>query len=86
MNTDASITQSEETAMLKAQVEQLEQELEKTRENLLKHQYEGGVAEMSAGVLHNIGNTLTPSKIAISQLLQRLHNSTLRKHINSILD
>ncbi len=70
---------------LKLQVEELTIELEQATNNLLKHNYEGGMAEMSVGVLHNIGNALTPSKIAISMLLQRLDKSPLRKHMKTIL-
>lgn len=70
---------------LRAKIKQLDIELELAHQNLLKQEFEGGMAEMSVGVLHNIGNTLTPSKIAISILLQRLHNSPLRKHLRSIL-
>ena len=67
------------------EVERLSVELEQATHNLLKHEYEGGMAEMSVGVLHNIGNTLTPSKIAISMLLERMRNSTIRKHMTSIM-
>jgi len=76
---------SAECDQLKAQIKQLKHELEQAEMNLLNHEYEDGIAEMSVGVLHNIGNTLTPSKIAISMLLQRLYNSPLRKHIRGIL-
>jgi len=74
-----------ECDQLKAQIKQLKNQLERAETNLLNHEYESGIAEMSVGVLHNIGNTLTPSKIAISMLLQRLHNSPLCKHIRGIL-
>ncbi|MCW8928671.1 MAG: HAMP domain-containing histidine kinase [Gammaproteobacteria bacterium] len=70
---------------LKAQIKQLKNELDQVTNDLLKHEYEGGMAEMSVGVLHNIGNTLTPSKIAISMLLQRLDKSPLRTHLKKIL-
>jgi len=70
---------------LKAQIQQLKNELDQANNNLLKNEYEGGMAEMSVGVLHNIGNTLTPSKIALSMLLNRLEKSPLRQHIRNIL-
>lgn len=68
-----------------AQIEQLQSELELANRHLLEYEHERGVAELSAGVLHNIGNTLTPSKIAVSMLLQRLQQSPLLKHIGGIL-
>ncbi|WP_198264964.1 sensor histidine kinase [sulfur-oxidizing endosymbiont of Gigantopelta aegis] len=70
---------------VKTQVEQLSMELEEAKNTLLQQEYEAGIAELSVGVLHNIGNTLTPSKIAVSMLLQRLDKSPLRNHLRKIL-
>jgi len=74
-----------ECQSLLAQIQQLQSELELANQNLLEHEHERGMAELSAGVLHNIGNTLTPSKIAVSMLLQRLQQSPLLKHLGAIL-
>lgn len=67
------------------QIKQLQEQLEQANQLLIKQENERGMAELAAGVLHNIGNTLTPSKIAISMLLQRLQKSPLLNHIGSIL-
>lgn len=83
--TSKNSTHNIDCTTLKAQVKQLTEELQQTQNKLLQQEYEGGMAEMSVGVLHNIGNTLTPSKIALSMLLQRLDKSPVRKHIRNIL-
>jgi len=48
---------------------------------LVNQAHEAGVAEMAVGVLHNIGNAITPAKVGTSILLKNLTESPLRNHL-----
>ncbi len=79
------IIHSDEYKQLNDQIQELKYELAQAQKKLLNQEFETGMVEMSVGVLHNIGNILTPSKIVLSVLLKRLDDSPLRKHIKKIL-
>jgi signal transduction histidine kinase len=46
--------------------------LEKARREIVDQSFESGLAEMARGVLHNIGNALTPVKVSAGSLLRSL--------------
>lgn len=58
--------------------------LKEAQMNLLQQAHEAGMAEMAVGILHNIGNAITPAKIDASLLLNKLHNSPLRSGLHDI--
>ncbi|MFH1217757.1 MAG: ATP-binding protein [Pseudomonadota bacterium] len=45
---------------------------------LLKQAHEAGMVEMAVGVLHNIGNAITPVKVVSSVLLKNIEESPLK--------
>lgn len=63
---------------LAQKVEDRTQELRDAQAELVKQAHEAGKAEMAVGVLHNIGNAITPAKVAITLLQRRLEKSPLR--------
>lgn len=53
--------------------------LAEARRELLDQSYRSGVAEMASGVLHNIGNAVTPLKVGLATLLDRLRTAPARE-------
>ncbi|RJX18334.1 MAG: sensor histidine kinase [Desulfobulbus sp.] len=60
-------------------------ELEKTQAELIAQAHEAGMAEMAVGVLHNIGNAITPVKVGTHLLLKRLRENPLRTNLEEAL-
>ncbi len=53
-------------------------ELHEAQAELLQQAHEAGMAEMAVGVLHNIGNAITPAKVDAILLGRRLRDSAIR--------
>ncbi|MHB8808606.1 MAG: sensor histidine kinase [Desulfobulbaceae bacterium] len=60
-------------------------ELEETQAELLAQAHEAGMAEMAVGVLHNIGNAITPVKVGTHLLIKRLRENPLRTNLQEVL-
>lgn len=60
-------------------------ELEETQAELVAQAHEAGMAEMAVGVLHNIGNAITPVKVATHLLIKRLRENPLRTNLQEAL-
>ncbi|MCP4349707.1 MAG: GHKL domain-containing protein [Desulfobacterales bacterium] len=87
------------TAKLKTSYQQLDEYsksleqkvMERTRElreaqaNLMQQAHEAGMAEMAVGILHNIGNAITPAKVGALLLLKRLKESPVRNHLHEAM-
>lgn len=59
--------------------------LQEAQDAMIKQAHEAGMAEMAVGVLHNIGNAITPAKVSASLLLKRLYESPFREHLEEPL-
>lgn len=70
----------EHNKMLEQKVAERTSELKETQAILLQQAHEAGMAEMAVGMLHNIGNAITPAKVSSSLILKRLEESLLRRH------
>jgi signal transduction histidine kinase len=62
---------------LENKVDERTRELKEAQDIMFKQAHEAGMAEMAVGVLHNIGNAITPAKISAAMLITRLKNSPL---------
>ncbi|MCK5229870.1 MAG: HAMP domain-containing protein [Desulfobulbaceae bacterium] len=71
---------------LEAKVAERTRELEEAQAILLRQAHEAGMAEMAVGVLHNIGNAITPAKVGLSLVLKRLEESPLRTGLAGSLE
>ncbi len=71
--------------LLEEKVVERTKELEKAQAKLINQAHEAGMAEMAVGVLHNIGNALTPAKVGLSLLVERLKESPLRTRLSDTL-
>ncbi|MBU0681086.1 MAG: GHKL domain-containing protein [Proteobacteria bacterium] len=70
---------------LEGKVEERTKELREAQSSLLKQAHEAGMAEMAVGVLHNIGNAITPAKVGTSMLIKRLRESSLKNNLEQAL-
>lgn len=70
---------------LEEKVEERTKELHAAQASLLKQAHEAGMAEMAVGVLHNIGNAITPAKVGTNLLIRRLRDSSLKNDLKQAL-
>ena len=68
---------------LEKKVEERTRELKEAQNELLQQAHEAGMAEMAVGVLHNIGNAITPAKVDAALLVRRLRDSPVRTGLAS---
>lgn len=69
---DAS--RGDELGALAREFNQMVERLDEARKALLVQSHQAGIAELASGVLHNIGNAITPLKVRVANL-----ESTLRE-------
>ena len=70
---------------LEQKVEERTKDLKSAQANLLRQAHEAGMAEMAVGILHNIGNAITPAKVSTDLLIKRIAGSTIRSHIDELM-
>lgn len=70
---------------LEIKVEARTHELKKAQQELMRQAHEAGMAEMAVGVLHNIGNALTPAKVKTVLIAKRLKQSPLLTHLSPVM-
>jgi signal transduction histidine kinase len=70
---------------LEDKVEERTRDLQEAQTELLNQAHEAGMAEMAVGVLHNIGNAITPAKVEAQVLAKQLHESLLRTDLSEAL-
>lgn len=66
---------------LEEKVNERTRELQETQAELMSRAHEAGMSEMAVGVLHNIGNAITPAKVAAMLLEKQLASSPLRSNL-----
>ncbi|MGH8597999.1 MAG: ATP-binding protein, partial [Gammaproteobacteria bacterium] len=67
-----NLSRTDEIGILAHAFDQMMSRLEDTRKRLLDQSYFSGVAEMASGVLHNIGNAITPLTVKLSKVSAEL--------------
>jgi C4-dicarboxylate-specific signal transduction histidine kinase len=60
-------------------------ELKDAHANLLQQAHEAGMAEMAVGILHNIGNAVTPAKVGLFRLSNRMEKKPLLGDLTAAL-
>jgi len=71
---------------LEQKVEERTKDLKLAQANLLRQAHEAGMAEMAVGILHNIGNAITPAKVSTDLLIKKIRESRIRNHIREMMD
>lgn len=80
---DADLTQrlnfkgSDEIARLAAEFDRMVENVADTRRQLVDQSFHAGFAELAKGVLHNLGNAMTPFGVRLSALAERLRGMPL---------
>lgn len=67
-----NVVRRDEIGVLALEMDRMVQNLDQAQRKLLDLSFSAGSAEMASGVLHNIGNALTPVAVAVASLQQRL--------------
>jgi len=67
-----SLERKDEIGSLAAEIDRMVAQLAESRRQLVDHSFESGRAESSRGVLHNIGNAMTPLAVRLAKLQERL--------------
>ncbi len=67
-----NLVRNDEIGVLALEIDRMVQNLDQAQRKLLDLSFNAGSAEMASGVLHNIGNALTPVAVAVASLQQRL--------------
>ena len=71
---------------LEERVEERTKELQEAQADLVNQAHESGMAEMAVGILHNIGNAITPAKVGAELLIKQLQSSRLRTSLGHALE
>jgi sensor domain CHASE-containing protein len=70
-----TLERRDELGVLARELNRMVERLADARRRLLEQSYHSGVAEMASGVLHNIGNALTPLMVQAEGLTGRLRSA-----------
>jgi signal transduction histidine kinase len=70
-----NFTSSDEFGQLGAEFDRMVDSFAETRSQLVDQSFQAGFAEMSKGVLHNLGNALTPLGVRLEALSRRLRDA-----------
>ena len=71
----------EHARSLERKVEERTQELQEAQGIMVRQAHDAGMAEMAVGVLHNIGNAITPAQVGATTLCNHLAESPLRSKL-----
>lgn len=63
-----TLARRDELGMLAREFDRMVERLAATRRALVDQSYQSGIAEMASGILHNIGNAITPLKVRVVNL------------------
>ena len=71
------LERKDEVGVLAREFDRMVERLADARQRLLEQSYRSGVAEMASGVLHNIGNAITPLGVKLSNLRAEIGQAPL---------
>jgi sensor domain CHASE-containing protein/two-component sensor histidine kinase len=67
-----ALDRRDELGALAREFDQMVERLAEARRQVVDTSYEAGIAEMASGVLHNVGNAMTPLGVRVAGLRERL--------------
>lgn len=67
-----NLARRDEIGALAAEFDRMVAQVSESRRQLIDHSFDAGKSELSRGVLHNIGNAITPLRVRLARLQQRL--------------
>jgi two-component system NtrC family sensor kinase len=72
-----NLDRRDEIGALAAEFDRMVEQVAESRRQLIDHSFEAGMSELSRGVLHNIGNAMTPLSVRLARLKSRLQAAPL---------
>jgi two-component system, NtrC family, sensor kinase len=75
LTTRLELTSSDEIGVLAREFDRMVTRLAESRTLLVDQSYQAGVAELAKGVLHNLGNAMTPIGVRLASLIDRLRRA-----------
>ena len=70
-----NLERKDEIGALAAEIDRMVAQIAESRRQLVDHSFQSGMAESSRGVLHNIGNAMTPLGVRLAKLQDRLRTA-----------
>ena len=74
---------NDEVAVLAREFDRMVEHVAESRRQLMDRSFQAGFAELSKGVLHNLGNAMTPLGVRLSKLGERLRAAPAPRTSNS---
>lgn len=72
LSTRLDLTRRDEIGTLALEFDRMVEKVAESRRQLVDNSFQAGMAEFSRGVLHNIGNAMTPLSVRIAKLKEQL--------------
>ncbi len=69
------LTRADEIGTLASELDRMVDRLAESRRRLIDNSFESGRAELARGILHNIGNAMTPLGVRVAKLQARLRDA-----------
>ncbi len=73
-----ALDRQDELGILAREFDKMVDKLEDARRRLVDHSFEAGAAQLASGVLHNVGNAMTPLGVTVASLQKRLREAPAR--------
>ena len=70
-----NLERKDEIGALAAEFDRMVAKVAESRRQLIDHSFDAGKSELSRGVLHNIGNAITPLRVRLAKLHDRLRDA-----------
>ena len=70
-----ALDRRDELGILAREFDKMVDKLEDARRRLVDHSFEAGAAQLASGVLHNVGNAMTPLGVTVASLQKRLREA-----------
>lgn len=70
-----SLARQDEIGVLAREFDRMVERLAEARKRLVDQSFQAGIAELASGVLHNIGNAITPLKVRVASVSTAFHQA-----------
>jgi sensor domain CHASE-containing protein/two-component sensor histidine kinase len=77
LTTRMNVTRADEIGILAREFDRMVDKLADARRRLVDQSFEAGAAQVTSGVLHNVGNAMTPLRVTVSSLQESLRAAPL---------
>ena len=77
LTTRLSLPGGDEISVLAREFDRMVERVADSRRQLVDQSFQSGFAELAKGVLHNLGNAMTPLSVRLSKLMDRLHDAPM---------